>query len=340
MISKQFNLEDEISVVPEFRSALNQIDITITEVSQFFVIRTIQYIYLATRIIFFKIFKNRIILLHETDDSPSAKMLANIGSIFKIPTIRYPKTATFEKESNISKRKTRKNEILIRFKQRNIENTSPWSEQKSVLNMVHPHLLYGWKRVVQAHTTVDQVDGTKPEIAIILSSVVKNIFDSSDFYTWCDVVFKAIKITHPDSLIKIKPHPMNTVEEVQQVIKLAEGYKIDIQFPQAHICTIVARAKLTISPVSTAALDAIFFGSDLVIFQVFSPKWLERHPEKSFLIEFGVKHTEKLSDLVSWLKSREPIEKPTKFEDQVREVAEIDFVEKLNIFKARATRRN
>ena len=287
--------------IPEFNFLVSEMTLDIFNIKNNKLIKCITYFFLFY-IFFIKHFQyNKFIFLYYSDRSPIARLTLKISSLFGISVIRIPKTAALK--TNMSKSADsipKKNELALSLTP---EDTAIAKSLgfRNVVEIAHPHLLKSWKKVIDNYTKERLKLQSKPSVAVLLASTVEGIFDEAELYQWCEDVFYVLSKTHRNFSIALKPHPMNRPHQIKKIIDIARNHHTDISFPVSHICTVASCSPVTIAPVTWAALDAIFFGSNLVVYQTFSSNWLARHPEKSFCSEWGVTHLQDRNYLAAWL---------------------------------------
>ena len=137
---------------------------------------------------------------------------------------------------------------------------------------------------------------TKKNLLIILPSVVENIFSNKDFENWLKDVFFIIKKSK--NPVIVKPHPMQTEQEIFTLKKEAAEFKINnLKISNNHSSLLLQNAKLTISPHTSLLLDSLYFKVPTIFYQIFTPSWLKTHKDKSCYLNLGAKYAKNRSEL-------------------------------------------
>lgn len=209
---------------------------------------------------------------------------------------------------NVSKDKKKVNvqddfgDIFICFDKKTVSSWDNLSKSKCI-EIGYPRLYESWletirdnsKYYVQKH--IKETAAQKlPLVVVFLPSTVKEVFDDDELKDWIFEIVSCLSEHFDDALIALKPHPMQNLIHLGSVLKELNNPKCIVSF--LHPGILAAEAKLVISHHSTSIFEALASKTPVIQHQNFTRHWLKRHPEGSFLLDFGHPWTKNVDDLM------------------------------------------
>jgi hypothetical protein len=123
----------------------------------------------------------------------------------------------------------------------------------------------------------------RPIVGLFLGSTVPGVFDISELEVWLHTAIRVVQRKIKDSVILLKPHPMQHMDHLESYIK---GMKLeDVFISHIHPTILSASAKLIISHHSSTIIDALSMKTPTIQYQELTQHWMKRHPEGSAFLE-------------------------------------------------------
>jgi len=193
-------------------------------------------------------------------------------------------------------------DIFICFDKKNVSSWDNSSKNKCI-EIGYPRLYESWleilrnnsKYYVQKHIK-ETAAQMLPLVVLFLPSTVKDVFDDDELKDWIFETVSCLSEHFDDALIVLKPHPMQNFKHLVSVLDELNNQKCIVSF--LHPGILAAEAKLVISHHSTSIFDALASKTPVIQHQNFTPHWLQRHPEGSFLLDLGHPWTKNVDDLM------------------------------------------
>lgn len=122
-------------------------------------------------------------------------------------------------------------------------------------------------------------------VTVILPSTVERLFDLNELKEWLISVLRILRSELPKDIILLKPHPMQKIEIVKQVLNQIKDKNIKISYMHAGILS--ASSRFVISHHSTTIVDSMGLMVPTIHYQKFTKHWLQRHPDGSFCLKLN-----------------------------------------------------
>jgi hypothetical protein len=123
-------------------------------------------------------------------------------------------------------------------------------------------------------------------VSLFSGSTVEGIFGKSEFEQWLKAAIRSVNREIDDGFILIKPHPMQDMAHLAEVLSEIEASNVGVT--HLHAGVLASRSRLIIAHHSGTILDALSFGVPTIQFQELTPGWMEHHPEGSSYLELGL----------------------------------------------------
>jgi hypothetical protein len=159
--------------------------------------------------------------------------------------------------------------------------------------------------IVEAECRRLGVDSGGDVVSCFLGASVPDVFSISETEQWLQSVVSVLRRKLPDSSILVKPHPLEDAEHLNCFVG---GLGIEhIKITHLHPSLLAGRSRLVIANHTGVILDALAGGTPTILFQDFTPHWLEVHPEGSSYLRLGPLHArteEKVEEHVEFILTR------------------------------------
>ncbi len=173
------------------------------------------------------------------------------------------------------------------------QDTSTWKEKdrNTVISIGYTRLYKSWceKLLEVSNNVVDkqlkklEMNTNSSIIVVYLPSTVEGVFGLSELDEWLRSLVKCTRNIYPESLVLLKPHPMQNIVHVNEILSHIEDSKIGISY--LHPGILAACSKLVISHHSSTIIDALALGVPTIQYQKFTTHWIKRHPEGSIFLK-------------------------------------------------------
>ena len=134
---------------------------------------------------------------------------------------------------------------------------------------------------------------------LFLPSTVKGVFEKSELKEWIIEVLSSLSKVFPESLVVLKPHPMQDIEHLKTILKAQSNHSYFISF--LHPGLLASEARIIISHHSSTIIDALALQTPVIQHQVLTKHWVDRHPEGSAFLQLGHPWTEDAESLINEL---------------------------------------
>ncbi len=157
----------------------------------------------------------------------------------------------------------------------------------------YPRLFSSWKEnilgkspeLVKKEIEKNNLSPNSELVTIFLPSTVKNVFNISELKDWMISVLNILRNDFPEAIIILKPHPLQEMAVVEQVLKDLDYKNFILSYMQAGI--LAASSKFVISHHSSTIVDSMGLSIPSIHYQEFTPHWLRRHPDGSFCLKLS-----------------------------------------------------
>ncbi len=157
----------------------------------------------------------------------------------------------------------------------------------SFIQIGYPRLFSIWKENVLNKSSVMVKNELRDKnfspdlklVTVFVPSTVENVFNISELREWLVSVLKILRESFPEDLILLKPHPLQKMEVVEDVLREMNDTNISISF--LHAGVLAASSQLVVSHHSSAIVDAMGLLIPYIQYQRFTTHWLRRHPDGS-----------------------------------------------------------
>lgn len=158
----------------------------------------------------------------------------------------------------------------------------------------YPRLLPRWlDRVrkegtsyVQAEYEQETINSGQEIVSLFLGSTLEGLFGKDELLDWLRDAVSVVEEVLPDTLIFIKPHPMQDLEHLNRYLEQTGNPRVKIT--HLHPCLLASCSKFVIAHHTSTIIDALAMQTPVIQFQEFTDQWLARHPEGSSFLELGV----------------------------------------------------
>ena len=159
------------------------------------------------------------------------------------------------------------------------------------IQMGYPRLFSSWKEyisnkspeLVKRELEKKNLSTDSKLVTVFVPSTVENIFNITELKDWLISVINILSNDFSKDVIILKPHPLQKMEIVEQVLNEMEDKNITISFLHAGI--LAASSQLVISHHSSTIVDSMGLLVPSIHYQNFTPHWLQRHPDGSFCLK-------------------------------------------------------
>jgi len=184
---------------------------------------------------------------------------------------------------------------------------APYQEKqghKNIETIGYPKLFNEWQKVVRENGKryLEEEVGTsllhsqQGVVSLFLGSTVPGIFSLEELEDWLVSCVLAVQKQLPRWTILIKPHPMQKIDHLHELIHHLESTKILVSFLNPSV--LASQSNLVITHHTSTIIDALVFGVPTIQYQCFTEHWLRRHPEGSSFLQ--LQHL--------WAQTREELE--------------------------------
>jgi hypothetical protein len=164
----------------------------------------------------------------------------------------------------------------------------------SIHSIGYPRLYESWleriRTVSRDYVKLELQGYDRPEeegvVSLFSGSTVEGVFGKTEFEHWLKAAIRSVNREVEDSFILIKPHPMQDMDHLAEVLKETGASNVGVT--HLHAGVLACRSRLIIAHHSGTILDAMSFGVPTIQFQELTPDWMERHPEGSSYLELGL----------------------------------------------------
>ena len=161
------------------------------------------------------------------------------------------------------------------------------------IQMGYPRLFSSWKEyisnkspeLVKRELEKKNLSTDSKLVTVFVPSTVENIFNITELKDWLKSVIHILSNDFPKDVIILKPHPMQKMEIVEQVVKEMECNNVIISF--THVGVLAASSQFVISHHSSAIVDSMGLLVPSIHYQNFTPHWLQRHPDGSSCLKLN-----------------------------------------------------
>ena len=180
--------------------------------------------------------------------------------------------------------------------------------QNKTIEIGYPRLYKSWldvlnsssKKYLKNDVDINLKKNNSALIVIFLPSTVKNVFEESELKEWILEVTSCVNKVFKEALIVLKPHPMQNITIVKDVLTKIKNMNIVISY--IHPGLMASQANLVISHHSSTIIDALALDKPVIQHHKFTEHWLKRHPEGSSLLDLGQFWTQDKTELMDKLK--------------------------------------
>ncbi len=159
------------------------------------------------------------------------------------------------------------------------------------IQMGYPRLFSIWKEnvidkspvMVEKELKEKNLSSTLKLSTVFVPSTVESVFNIDELRDWLKSVLEILRESFPQDLILLKPHPLQKMEIVEDVLRDMNDGNISISFLHAGI--LAASSQLVISHHSSSIVDSMGLHIPYIQYQRFTPHWLQRHPNGSSCLE-------------------------------------------------------
>lgn len=199
-------------------------------------------------------------------------------------------------------------DFFICFNKQDVQGWSQKSQDKTI-EIGYPRLYKSWlgilntlsKKYLEDDLNIAIDDKTKSIVAIFLPSTVKGIFEESELIEWIHEVIFCLNHVFPNDLIVLKPHPMQNIKLVEEVLVKMNCKNNTISY--IHPGLLASQATLVVSHHSSTIIDALALNKPVIQHHNFTKHWLKRHPEGSSLLNLGQYWTQNKIELTTALEN-------------------------------------
>lgn len=175
------------------------------------------------------------------------------------------------------------------------------------ISIGYPRLYESWlstlrnnsKHFVDKEIRVPLSCNEKPLSVLFLPSTVKGVFEENELKEWIIEVLSALSKVFPESLVVLKPHPMQDMEHLKALLKSQSYHKCFISFLNPGL--LASEARVVISHHSATIIDALALQTPVIQHQVLTNHWVKRHPDGSKFLKLGHPWTKDTVSLINEL---------------------------------------
>jgi hypothetical protein len=162
-----------------------------------------------------------------------------------------------------------------------------------LIQMGYPRLFSFWKEyvsnkspeLVKRELKKKNLSPDLKLVTVFVPSTVESVFNLYELKDWLTSVLHVLRNDFPEDVIFLKPHPLQKMGIVDQVLKETKDKNITISFLHAGI--LAASSQLVISHHSSTIVDSMGLLVPSIHYQNFTPHWLQRHPDGSFCLKLN-----------------------------------------------------
>jgi len=136
-------------------------------------------------------------------------------------------------------------------------------------------------------------------VTLFLASTVVDVFELDELAIWLIDVIELLKKKYPKIAIVIKPHPMQDMNHLKNVLHEINEENIGVSF--LHHALLAVSSKIVIAHHTSIIIDSLALNVPTIQYQCFTRHWLKRHPHGSELLELKplwAKNKKELSVLI------------------------------------------
>tara|TARA_B100000780_G_scaffold270632_1_gene230666 strand:- start:531 stop:1691 length:1161 start_codon:yes stop_codon:yes gene_type:complete len=162
-----------------------------------------------------------------------------------------------------------------------------------LIQMGYPRLFSSWKEhvlnkspeLVRGELKKNNFSSDSRLVTVLLPSTIESLFSLQELKIWLKSVLRILRNELPKDVIFLKPHPLQDIEIVEQVLDEIEDKNVKISFMHAGI--LAASSQFVISHHSTTIVDSMGLLIPTIHYQKFTAHWLKRHPDGSFCLKLN-----------------------------------------------------